>query len=528
MMITASGILTTFEAIERAWARVWFESKPTIPLELTRIGIAAALFVNYALATPFLFDFWGEGGQVPRTLVFDAGAFAWRQSVLFYTDAPWQLIGFHALFLFCAFALMLGWRTWLVKWLVLVGQLSYAHRNLVLVYGVDQILACLLFILCLSPIGRAISLDRLRKVRAVKRINIESRPPLYRSPWVGACTRLMQIQMAILYFFSALQKVRGNDWWNGDAIWFVLTLQENYYRPLVAILASHYWLVNLATYLTILVEVAFPFLIWQRRSRPYMLVAVVLLHLNIAIFMGMPYFSFVVTVGLMSFVRTEWLTRLGQAWKRKMGEMEMIYDGKCGFCVRSMIWLLAFDGLGQIKVRNFRATPSPVVSTAKLEKAGRAIVRIIARPIRVGDRALGGSITPPQHRRGGPTAARKIVGDPVGPGQVAFLRLGYSARRAVTDQNQRKTPWRFGPRYNRLEAEGCAVRLAERDRNEFAHQPARLNDVRQIRHDDVRRAGARYDRDRGGDETRASKQSSALRLRRHGPTRARAAPCRRH
>jgi hypothetical protein len=45
-------------------------------------------------------------------------------------------------------------------------------------------------------------------------------------------------------------------------------------------------------------------------------------------------------------VRPEWLTRLDEAWKQKMGDMEMIYDGNCGFCKRSMdgLWLsMAFD-----------------------------------------------------------------------------------------------------------------------------------------------------------------------------------------
>jgi predicted DCC family thiol-disulfide oxidoreductase YuxK len=71
----------------------------------------------------------------------------------------------------------------------------------------------------------------------------------------------------------------------------------------------------------------------------------------------------------MSFVRPEWLARLGAWWKRKVGDMEMIYDGRCGFCVRSMAWFLAFDGLAQISVRDFRTNPSPVVTDAQLEKA---------------------------------------------------------------------------------------------------------------------------------------------------------------
>jgi predicted DCC family thiol-disulfide oxidoreductase YuxK len=58
--------------------------------------------------------------------------------------------------------------------------------------------------------------------------------------------------------------------------------------------------------------------------------------------MGMPYFSFVMIMGHMSFVRPEWLFELGQWWKRKIGAMEMIYDGRCGFCVRAMAWFRAF------------------------------------------------------------------------------------------------------------------------------------------------------------------------------------------
>ena len=233
----------------------------------------------------------------------------------------------------------------------------------------DQILDCLLFILCIAPVGRALSFDRLREVRAAKRKNVKNRPPLYSSPWTGACIRLMQVQMAVLFLFSATNKLKGSDWWNGEAIWYVFAAEESYYRPFLAILAHNFWLVNMLTYATLLFELAFPFLIWQRATRPYMLAGAIFLHLNIGIFMGMPYFSFVMAMGHMSFLRQGWLRRLGLAWKEKIGGMEMIYDGRCGFCVRSMIWLLAFDGLAQITVRNFRTNPSRVVSNAKIEKA---------------------------------------------------------------------------------------------------------------------------------------------------------------
>jgi predicted DCC family thiol-disulfide oxidoreductase YuxK len=252
---------------------------------------------------------------------------------------------------------------------VLIGQISYDYRNPILPYGVDKILACLLIILCFAPIGRAMSLDRVRAVREAKRSSLGATLPRYASPWAGACTRLMQIQMAVLFFYSGVEKIKGDDWWLGNAIWLVFTTNEFYNRVLLDLFASHYWLVNVATYLTILIEISFPFLIWQQRTRPYLLAAAIFLHLQFATFMGMPYFSFVMVMGHMSFVRPQWLARLAEAWKRKIGEMEMIYDGRCGFCVRSMAAFLAFDGLEQIRIRDFRTNPSPVVSDAQVEKA---------------------------------------------------------------------------------------------------------------------------------------------------------------
>jgi predicted DCC family thiol-disulfide oxidoreductase YuxK len=355
-------------AVGRGWSQLWFQDSPTAPLEAARIGIGAALLCHYAMVTPYLLVFWGDAGWMPREAALQYITDPWMQSVLFRFSAPWQWYAFHALFLFCCAAFMVGWRTAWVKWIVLAGQISYNYRNLAVAYGVDIVVACLLYILCFAPIGRALSLDRVRAVRAAKRGNLAATLPPYHSRWAGACIRLMQIQMAVMLLYSGLSK-RGDDWWNGDAIWYVISTNQFYNGALLDLLARQYWLVNAATYATILIEVAYPFLIWQKRSRPYMLTAVVFLHLQFAVLMRLFYFSFVMIMGHMSFLRPEWLHRLGAWWKHKAGDMEMIYDGRCGFCVRSMAWLLAFDGLGQIRIRDFRVDPSAAVGDARLEQA---------------------------------------------------------------------------------------------------------------------------------------------------------------
>ncbi len=365
----ARCVRESLAAVERVWSLIWFQPSPTAPLEIARIGIGSALFFHYAVATPFLFDFWGDNGFLPHdtALLYVDGP--WMQSVFFYFSARWQWIAFHALFLFCTAAFVAGWRTSCVKWIVLVGQISYDYRNLTLSYGAHSITACLLFILCLAPIGRAMSLDRVRAVRVAKRTSLEATLPPYVSEWAGACTRLMQLQMVVLFFYSGIEKVRADAWWNGDAIWLAFTTFEFYNPPLVWLLAHQYWLVNVLTYATIVLEIAYAFLIWPRRTRPYLLVAAVLLHVSFMLLLVLVYFSTIMIFGHMSFLLPVWLVRLGAAWKRRIGDMEMIYDGRCGFCVRSMAWLLAHDGLGQIRVRDFRTRPSSVVSDAQLEKA---------------------------------------------------------------------------------------------------------------------------------------------------------------
>jgi predicted DCC family thiol-disulfide oxidoreductase YuxK len=366
---SASDRFFSFAALNRLWTRIWFQDKPTTPLEVARIGIGAAMLLHYGLASPYLLLFWGDDGWMPRDQFGGPEADVWIQSIFFYFTASWQWVAFHAVFLFCCASLMLGWRTRWVKWLVLIGHISYDQRNPTLAYGVDAILACLLLILCLAPIGKALSLDRVRDVRRAKRRDLDAVVPQFTSRWTGACTRLMQIQMALLFYVSATDKMGGDDWRAGDAVWRVFAHTDYYNGTMLDLLASQFWLTSVATYGTILIEILYVFFVWPHRTRPYALAGALFLHSQFALLMRLYYFSFVMMMGHMSFLRPEWLQKLGAAWKRKIGDMEMIYDGHCGFCKRSMAAFLAFDGLRQIRIRDYRADPSPVVSDDKMDKA---------------------------------------------------------------------------------------------------------------------------------------------------------------
>ncbi len=350
------------------WKRVWFRAETTMPLEVVRIGVALGALILYGSVWSELPALYGNEGWVSREALNPWADNPWTQSLLYYFTAPGFLQALYLVLLVSAVALLLGWRTRWVKWLVLIAHVSLLACNPHIYYGVDGILASLLLILCLAPIGQSLSLDSVRRQRHARRLDLATLPVAKTSMWGFACLRLIQIQMAAFYFYAGVEKVQGDSWWHGSALWIALNNQEYANIP-IGWMAEHVWMVNLLSYYTILLELAYPFLIWGRSTRPYLLVMAILLHVGIAVMMGLYVFSLVMIAGHLAFLRHEWLAEWGRRWKSRIGPMEMIYDGQCGFCKRSMAWLLAFDGLGQISVRDYRRDPSPVVSSELVDKA---------------------------------------------------------------------------------------------------------------------------------------------------------------
>ena len=355
--------------IKDAWFKIWFQDKNTIPLEVSRMGVGFLIFFNYAMYAPSdILALYGESGIFSRAVVPEMSQFT-SFSFFLYFDQAWQLLTFHYVFVVLCFCLFVGWQTKWVKWLVLIGHITYYNRNELVYYGVDSVLIALLLILCVAPIGSALSLDRVRKVRRYKNEHgIGVRPDLPTSQRGFACQRLMQLQMAVIYFSAGIEKLFGDMWWSGVAPWVALNNNEVAFFPM-GFFADQFWIMNLMAFGTIFIEISYAFLIWGFKTRPYLLIGAFFLHFSIAIMMGMYFFATVMICGHIAFMRRHWYVNAGKWWRKKIGNMEMIYDGECGFCKRAMAYFLAFDGLSQISVRDYRTNPSQIVSSEKVDKA---------------------------------------------------------------------------------------------------------------------------------------------------------------
>lgn len=291
------------------WDGFWFRPANTLPLEFLRIGLGAALLISYGTWTPEIDLFFGADGYYGTAAQAARESPWWFQSVLFHFPGRTALHVLHWTLLTSCVGLMLGCATPLAKTLVWIAHLSYLHFNPSPFYGADNIAGNMLFLLLFAPVGRRLSLDALwRRWRG--------RAPPEPSSRARVILRLIQIQLCIMYFFAGFEKLRGDLWWSGDAVWVALNNVEFMCtsESVRDWLARHYMVINLLTYGTIVLECAYPFLIWKKPWRPWLLGGVVLMHAGVALMMGLWFFSFLMALFNLSFLP------LPKAWLREAGE----------------------------------------------------------------------------------------------------------------------------------------------------------------------------------------------------------------
>ena len=72
--------------------------------------------------------------------------------------------------------------------------------------------------------------------------------------------------MAIIFFSAGIEKLHGEMWWSGEAPWAALNNNEVAFLHM-GLLADQFWIVNLMAFGTILIELAYVFLIWGFKVR---------------------------------------------------------------------------------------------------------------------------------------------------------------------------------------------------------------------------------------------------------------------
>lgn len=265
----------------RAWNTFWFGPISARPLGAFRIIFGLVVLANLAIASADL-DHWFTGLGLLQGAEARAVAGPLRPSVLQWVQDPVSVRLWFAATALAAVGLTVGWYTRLMAVLFYLGMLSIHHRNIVTTSGADALLMILAFYVMLSPAGAAFSLDARRAAR--KRRSLAA--PLI-VPWAQ---RLIQVQICLIYFNTAVFKCRGASWLDGTALHYVLHNTEVGWLRL-EFLTRYPLAINVLTHAALVIEFALAFLLWFRATRPWVIVAGLSLHAGIHLMVNIPIFG---------------------------------------------------------------------------------------------------------------------------------------------------------------------------------------------------------------------------------------------
>ncbi|WP_330174878.1 HTTM domain-containing protein [Streptomyces sp. NBC_01498] len=342
---------------------------------IVRIGFAAAWLLFLLRELPHRRELYGPGSpwswDMAQQLISGNGAF----TTLMWSDSGVWFESVYAVAVLSSVLLMLGWRTRTMSVLFMVGVLSLQNRSIFMGDGGDNVIHLMAIYLVLTRCGRVWSLDARREARAARAAATGGAAPVDRvgpvlwavlgvallgtlldrtggewwltallwALWVsqglwwavnrhapgGELRALLDVvanlvhnatlvvimaEVCLIYATAGWYKIQGSRWQDGTALYYPLHL--DYFAPWPAlsdILASSGVIVMALTYGTVMVQVAFPFTLFNRRVKNVLLVAMMLEHAGIAVLLGLPFFSLAMIAADAVFLPTGFLVRVGEA-----------------------------------------------------------------------------------------------------------------------------------------------------------------------------------------------------------------------
>lgn len=284
-----------------------------------RIGYGLLYLVLLVREFPHRHEIWGPQSpwtpDLARRMSGESGWFTF----LTLSDGRAYFEACYALALVTAVLFLLGWRTRAVSILFALVVVGFYGRNVLITDGGDNLTLLMAIYLCFTACGRRWSLDARRARRRAGqtgRAGEGVRP--FTVTVVHNCAMLIiMAQMCVLYGAAGLYKVQGGLWENGTALHYVLN--SDLFRPWPALsdlMDGHHVMIAIAGYLTVLVQVAFPFSLFSK-LKYVLLVILIGMHLGIAVVVGLPMFSAVMILGDAVFLPDRFFLFLSRQWRAR-------------------------------------------------------------------------------------------------------------------------------------------------------------------------------------------------------------------
>lgn len=344
-----------------------------IGLSLWRVSTGACLIYWYLAHYANRHYLWGPDGVYP----FDEFVRANPLSLYALSASPAYFdVAFH-LGIIIAGLFTLGWRPRMTAFLSLVFQFSLYRRNRLFPNGGDNLTVIVQFLLLFSNTAACFAVDApvRQRLTVFWRDSLRRRvvAAVHNAAWLAAV-----LQLCTVYMFAGLHKASGQMWSSGTALYYILSVSEYSYPPYTEWFIRNTYLVVFFTYATIVFQIGFSFVLFQRATRLLWILAGLAFHASIAAAMGLWTFSwFVVSVYALLITDAEY--RAAAAGVRRWLDrfrLQVFYDGRCRACVTTARVWKGLDFAGMLDFRSFRdAAVSNELGLASEVLAARMHVR---------------------------------------------------------------------------------------------------------------------------------------------------------
>jgi hypothetical protein len=281
------------------WSRTqgWLTAAPhaTISFSLMRILLGVAMLI---VLVPSFADrqyLWGYGAWWVEP---EASRRGWWEPLrlLFPKDSPVLFDVSYVVLVALAVVFVLGWKTRWITPVLLVFWVSLSTNSTLLTNGGDTLMRIALLFAVFARLSDHFSLDawlRRRRGDRAPRLRRPSWLPAWAGTWAHNTVLVLCVyQILLVYLVSSVLKLSGEEWLEGSAIYYALSLEQFHVLPLLSELV---WQstpgVMIATWIALWVQLLFPVLILWRPSRYVAIVLITGMHLGIAVLLGLWPFS---------------------------------------------------------------------------------------------------------------------------------------------------------------------------------------------------------------------------------------------
>ena len=335
--------------IKKNWNRLFLEERPSISLSLFRIAVALTIGFH---VIPCFFQL-SENYYSTAFKTTNASFFPVSVIELVQKSPDGLVLFFVFFFLIVWFFFLIGLFTQLSGLLTIAACYYFYALNSFQIGTLSwDILLVTLFLVCITPYpGDYFSLDSLRRGVALA---YQRRRPFF-------IQRLLQMQIAFTYFYTALYKIssRGN-WLSDNPIYYLMNyppmgVTKNFL--LKEFFADHPQLCYWSGILIVACELVMPFLLFYRRTRNSAIVLGIFFHIVLILTFDVPaIFFFLFPAQLLLWINPEEILKAIEKKRKRASEAVqniLLYDGKCQFCRASVAQLRVMDLFNTLKITDY-------------------------------------------------------------------------------------------------------------------------------------------------------------------------------